>query len=155
MEAKLHVVATLPWIGSIASELGGERVSVQALVKAEQDPHEIEAKPGMILAARRADLLVYNGLDLEIGYLPLLLESSRNPAIQPGKAGNLDCSQFVAVLEKQPAADRSMGDVHPLGNPHYHLSAANVLQVARGMARSLERLDPGRDRRLSEKPGGV
>lgn len=143
VEAKLQIVATMPWIGSLASELGGNRVSVQVLVKAEQDPHEIEAKPSMILAARKADLFLYNGLDLEIGYLPLLLESSRNPAIQPGKAGNLDCSLFVAVLERHPGADRSMGDVHPLGNPHYHLSAANVLQVVRGMARSLETLDPG------------
>jgi zinc/manganese transport system substrate-binding protein len=140
--AKLRVVATLPWIGSLAGGLGGNGVGVTVLVKPSQDPHQIEAKPSMILAARSADMLIYNGLDLEIGYLPLLFESSRNPGIQPGKPGNLDCSQFIEAIEKQETADRSMGDVHPLGNPHYHLSARNILKIAGGMAHVLSGLDP-------------
>jgi len=141
--AKLNVVATLPWIGNLASELGKDKISVKVLVKPSQDPHYIEAKPSMIVASRNADVLMYNGLDLEIGYLPLLIESSRNPVIQPGQPGNFDCSRFVNVIEKQPTADRSMGDVHPLGNPHYHFSPSNVLRVARGMAQELSNIDPG------------
>ena len=140
--AKLRVVATLPWIGSLAGTLGGKGVVVTTLVKPSQDPHQIEAKPSMILAARSADMLIYNGLDLEIGYLPLLIESSRNPGVQPGRPGNLDCSQFIDAIEKPETADRSMGDVHPLGNPHYHLSARNILRIARGMAHALSSLDP-------------
>ena len=107
-----------------------------------QDPHLVEARPSMILAARKADILMYNGLDLEIGYLPVLIESSRNPGIQPGRPGNFDCSHFVTVLEKHVSVDRSMGDVHPLGNPHYHYSPRNILAVAEGMAGALSTLDP-------------
>jgi zinc/manganese transport system substrate-binding protein len=140
--AKLNVVATLPWIGSIASDLGKDRINVTALVKPNQDPHQIEAKPSMILACRKADVIMYNGLDLEIGYLPLLIESSKNPKIQPGKPGNFDCSRFVSVIEKPTAVDRSLGDVHPLGNPHYHLSPGNMGAIVDGMARMLSELDP-------------
>jgi zinc/manganese transport system substrate-binding protein len=140
--AKVNVVATLPWIGSLASDIGQDKVTVKVLVKPSQDPHQIEAKPSMILAARNADILIYNGLDLEIGYLPLLIESSRNPKIQPGQAGNLDCSQFIKVIEKHESVDRSMGDVHPLGNPHYHLSSQNILGVAIGMTHALSKVDP-------------
>jgi zinc/manganese transport system substrate-binding protein len=139
--AKVNIVTTLPWIGSLASEIGKDKVAVKILVKPNQDPHQIEAKPSMILAARNTDILIYNGLDLEIGYLPLLIESSRNSKIQPGQAGNLDCSQFIKVIEKHEAVDRSMGDVHPLGNPHYHLSAQNILGVIRGITQVLSGLD--------------
>lgn len=141
--ARVNVVATLPWIGSLVEELGKDRVNVKALVKPSQDPHFIEAKPSMILATKNADMLIYNGLDLEIGYLPLLIESSRNPRIQPGQPGNFDCSRFVNVIEKQQTADRSMGDVHPLGNPHYHFSPTNILRVARGMTQELSSIDSG------------
>ena len=140
--AGLNVVATLPWIGSIASDIGKDKVNVTVLVKPNQDPHQIEAKPSMILAARKADIIMYNGLDLEIGYLPILIESSKNPKIYPGKPGNLDCSRFVAVIEKPNAVDRSLGDVHPLGNPHYHLSPRNIRNVAQGIARALADADP-------------
>ncbi len=140
--AKLNVVATLPWIGSITEAVGKDRINITVLVKPSQDPHQIEARPSMILAARNADLFIYNGLDLEIGYVPLLIESSRNPNIQPGQPGNLDCSQFVEVIEKLQAVDRSMGDVHPLGNPHYHLSPTNIARVIRGITRTLSELDP-------------
>jgi zinc/manganese transport system substrate-binding protein len=140
--AKVKVVATLPWIGSVADEIGKGQVEITTLVKANQDPHLVDAKPSMILATRNADILMYNGLDLEIGYLPILIESSRNPKIQPGKPGNFDCSHFVTVLEKPVSVDRSMGDVHPLGNPHYHYSPARILSVAGGMAGALSALDP-------------
>lgn len=139
--AGMNIVATLPWIGELAKEIGKDKVSVTVHVKPNQDAHMIEAKPSMILAARRADILMYNGLDLEIGYLPLIIESSKNPKLMPGRAGNFDCSQFIAALEKPTTVDRSMGDVHPFGNPHYHFSPSRVLRVAEGMAELLADAD--------------
>lgn len=103
----------------------------------------IEAKPGMILAARKAEAIFFNGLDLEIGYVPLLIDSSRNPKLQPGKPGHFDCSQYVEAIEKQESVDRRQGDVHPQGNPHYHFSVSNILKIAEGMAQTLGQLDPG------------
>lgn len=141
--AGINVVATLPWIGSAAKEIGKDKINVTVLVKPTQDAHDIEAKPSMILAARKADIIMYDGLDLEIGYLPLIIESSKNPKLMPGQPGNFDCSQFITVLEKPTTVDRSMGDVHPLGNPHYHFSPSRVLRVAAGMARLLADLDKG------------
>jgi len=141
--AKVNVVATLPFIGSIAKDIGKDKVDVATLVKPSQDPHFAEAKPSMILSARKADIIMYNGLDLEIGYLPRIIESSNNPKIQPGKIGNLDCSQFVNVIEKPASVDRSMGDVHPLGNPHYVFSPKNILKVAEGISNALSELDGG------------
>lgn len=143
LAAELNVLATLPWIGSVAKDIGGDRVTVTVLVKPNQDPHYIEARPSMIAAARKADIVIFNGLDLEIGYLPVIIESSRNPGIQPGKAGYLDCSKFVKPIEIQERVDRSQGDVHPLGNPHYHLSASQMGRVARGIAEALSALDSG------------
>jgi zinc/manganese transport system substrate-binding protein len=137
----VNIVATLPWIGSLARELGKDKVSVTVLVKPAQDAHMIEAKPSMILAARKADIIMYDGLDLEIGYLPLIVESSKNPKIMPGQIGNFDCSQFVTVVEKPTMVDRGMGDVHPLGNPHYHFSPSNILLVAEGMSHLLAEAD--------------
>lgn len=139
--AAVKVVATLPWIGSLAKEIGKEKVEVTTLVKVSQDPHSIEAKPSMIAAVRRADIFMYNGLDLEVGYLPILMESAKNPAINPGNIGNLNCSVYVDVLEKPSAPCRCNGDVHPMGNPHYHLSPANIKKVAVGMAQQLAKVD--------------
>jgi hypothetical protein len=156
--AKLNVVATLPWIGSLASEIGGDRIKVTTLVKPNQDPHYVEAKPSMILEVRRADLLMFNGLELEIGYLPVLVESSRNPMIQPGTPGYFDCSQFVEVIEKPDAVSRSMGDVHPLGNPHYHLSPKNIYRVIGGVTEILvstgRTSPPGRKNLRRKKSSG-
>jgi len=140
--AQVKVVATLPFIGSLAQEIGGDRVDVVTLIKPGQDPHYAEAKPSMILAARKADILMYNGLDLEIGYLPRIMESSNNPKIQPGNTGNFDCSRFVSVIEKQAGVDRSMGDVHPMGNPHYVFSPKNISAVAAGISGALSEIDP-------------
>lgn len=142
--AKVRVVATLPWIASVTEAIGGDRVEATALVKGNQDPHTIEAKPSMILAVRQADILVYNGAELEVAFLPVLLESSRNPGIQYGKTGNLDLSQFAKLIERPSGPiDRSMGDVHPSGNPHYHLSADNVLKAANGICERLSTVDGG------------
>jgi zinc/manganese transport system substrate-binding protein len=135
--AGLNVLATLPWIGSAAKEIGKDKINVTVLAKPSQDAHFLEAKPSMILAARKADIIMYDGLDLEIGYLPLVIESSKNPKLMPGQIGNFDCSQFISVLEKPTTVDRSMGDVHPLGNPHYHFSPSRVLRVVEGISRLL------------------
>jgi zinc/manganese transport system substrate-binding protein len=143
--AKLNVATTLPWIGSLVQDIGKDKVHVTTLVKPSQDPHYVEAKPSMILEVRRADLLMFNGLELEIGYLPVLVESSRNPKVQPGNTGYFDCSHFVEVIEKPAVVDRSMGDIHPLGNPHYHLSPRNIYRVTGGVAEALARVDPGNE----------
>ena len=139
--AGVNVVATLPWIGSLAKEIGKDKGTVTTLVKPTQDPHMVDAKPSMLMAGRKADILMYNGLDLEAGYLPIILESSKNPRIVPGKPGNFDCSRFVRPIEQLTAVDRSMGDVHPLGNPHYHYSPGNILRVAEGMSKAMADLD--------------
>lgn len=139
--AGLNVVATLPWVGSLAKEIGRDKINVTTLIKPGQDPHFAEAKPSMILASRKADILMYNGVDLEVGYLPLVVETSKNPKIMPGRPGNFDCSKFVSVIDKQAIVDRGMGDVHPLGNPHYHFSIANMLRVAEGMANAMADMD--------------
>ncbi len=142
--AEVNVVATLPWIGSIAKEIGQDKINVAVLVKSGQDPHHVEAKPSMIVAAKNADIIMYNGLDLEVGYLRLIITSSRNPKIQPGQKGNLDCSGDANVIEKAHTdLDRSMGDVHPSGNPHYHLSPDNVLKAAKTISERLSSLDGG------------
>jgi zinc/manganese transport system substrate-binding protein len=141
--AGLNIVATLPWIGSAAKEIGKDKINVTVLIKPGQDAHMIEAKPSMILAARKADIIMYDGLDLEIGYLPLIIESSKNPKLMSGQPGNFDCSQFITALEKPMTVDRSMGDVHPLGNPHYHFSPSRVLLVAEGITRLLADADKG------------
>lgn len=142
--AEVNVVATLPWIGSVAREIGKDKINVAILVKPGQDPHFAEAKPSMIVAARNADIIMYNGLELEVGYLPLIITSSRNSKIQPGQKGNLDCSGDVNVIERaRMDLDRSMGDVHASGNPHYHLSPDNVIKAAGTIAKRLSSIDGG------------
>lgn len=143
--AKVNVVATLPFIGSLAKEIGGEWIELTVVVKPNQDPHYVEAKPSMILAARKADILMYNGLDLEIGYLPVIIESSKNPNIQPGQPGNLDCSRYITPIERMSSSDRSMGDVHPLGNPHYLTSPKNIVRVVEGITEALSAVDPSNE----------
>ena len=98
--AGLNVLATLPWIGSAAKEIGKDKINVTVLAKPSQDAHFLEAKPSMILSARKADIIMYDGLDLEIGYLPLVIESSKNPKLMPGQPGNFDCSQFITASGK-------------------------------------------------------
>ena len=141
--AKVKVVATLPWIGSVADEIGKGQVEVTTLVKPNQDPHMVEARPSMILAARKADILMYNGLDLEIGYLPVLIESSRNPEYPARQAG-----QFRRLPFRHGSGEAGLGRPEhgrrpPAGQPPLPLfSLANILSVAEGMADALSTLDP-------------
>ena len=142
--AELRVVATLPDLAAIAKEIGGEQVDVTAMALPSQDPHFVDAKPSLALALSRADLLLLAGLDLEIGWLPVLVTGSRNPRVQKGSTGWVDCSSFVEVREVPDGPiDRSMGDIHPGGNPHYMMDPRQGLRVARGIAEAMVTADPG------------
>jgi zinc/manganese transport system substrate-binding protein len=141
--AVLHVVSSIPTLGSLAREVGGDRVEVQSLGKGYQDPHFVEPKPSLMLVLNKADLLLYVGLELEIGWLPPLVLGSRNGRIQPGELGNLDCSSVIPVLDVPTTKiDRSMGDIHPMGNPHYWLPPGNARLIAKEIAARLSQIDP-------------
>lgn len=141
-EAKVKVVATIPSLAAIAKEVGGDDVEVTSLSFATQDPHFVDARPHLVLALNRADLLVLNGLELETGWLPVLLTGARNAGIQPGTKGYLDTSTLVPLKEiPRQKIDRSMGDIHPGGNPHYLTDPRNGARVARGIADRLAATD--------------
>ena len=143
----LYVCATTADLGSLVTAVGGDDVEVTTLTKGTEDPHFTEPKPSFVKALARADLYVENGLDLEIGWAPSLLRSARNASIQLGARGYLDASTAVEPLEVPAMVDRSMGDVHVFGNPHYLLDPVNGLLVARLIAARLAQLAPhARDR---------
>jgi len=122
-------------MASLAQEVGGDHINVESIAKGYQDPHFVEAKPSFLLKLRQADVLITVGLQLEIGWLPPLITQSGNPRIQVGANGYLDASQFAEILEiPTGTVTRAMGDVHPLGNPHYWLDPDNGRRVARGIA---------------------
>ena len=134
-QSNLNVMTTTEDLASIAREVGGDRVTVESLAKGYQDPHFVEAKPSFILKLQKADVLVAVGRDLEIGWLPPLTTQSRNAKIQPGGSGYLDASLTAQILElPQGQITRAMGDVHPLGNPHYWLDPENGKRIAKAMA---------------------
>jgi zinc/manganese transport system substrate-binding protein len=139
--AALNVFACEPEWGSLAQELGGDRVSVYNATTAQQDPHHIEARPSLIARARNADLMICSGSELEVGWVPLLLTQSGNNRIQPGAPGFLEASQFVARLEIPKVVDRALGDIHPGGNPHIHLDPRNIARVAEALAARLAEID--------------
>jgi zinc/manganese transport system substrate-binding protein len=142
-EAKLRVVTSLQDLASIADTIGGDRVETFALARGYQDPHFVDAKPSFILKLSRADLLIVAGLELEIGYLPPLIDQSRNEKIHPGSPGYLDGSIGCDILQRPiQAVTRAMGDVHPYGNPHYWTDPENGRVIARAVASKLSELDP-------------
>jgi zinc/manganese transport system substrate-binding protein len=139
----LEVVATLPDLAWVASQVGGEHVRVRALSLATQDPHFVDARPNLAVALARADVLLVAGLELELGWLPTLLTGSRNPTIRAGGAGYVDCSVWVERQEVPEAPiDRSMGDIHPGGNPHYYLDPRAMRRVVLGVADRFAGFDP-------------
>jgi ABC-type Zn uptake system ZnuABC Zn-binding protein ZnuA len=141
---KLNVITATTDMAALAQEVGGDHISVESLAKGYQDPHFVEPKPSFLLKLRQADLLIVVGLQLEIGWLPPLITQSGNPRIQVGAQGYLDASEFAEILEKPTGVvTRAMGDVHPLGNPHYWLDPDNGRRIARGFAEKLGELDPG------------
>jgi zinc/manganese transport system substrate-binding protein len=144
-EAKLKVAATIETLADLARQVGGERVDVTPLSHGYMDPHFIQAKPSLVLVLNRADVVVHVGLELEVGWLPPLVQQSRNPRIQQGQPGNIDASSAIDVQDvPRMAADqmRAMGDIHPLGNPHYWLPPKNARAVARLLAQRFAELDP-------------
>ncbi|MDH4049669.1 MAG: zinc ABC transporter substrate-binding protein [Gammaproteobacteria bacterium] len=138
----LQIFACEPEWGSLARELAGDAAQITTATTAYQDPHRLEAKPSLIAAVRRADLLICTGADLEIGWLPLLLRRSGNTAIKPGSPGNLLAADFVRRIELPDRIDRGEGDIHPQGNPHIHLNPHNVERVAKALADRLRQIDP-------------
>src|SRR5215831_7712587 len=131
-QSKLNVIATTEDLAAIAREVGGDHIVVDSIAKGYQDPHFVEPKPSFLLKLQRADLLAVVGLQLEIGWLPPLQTQSRNPKVQVGGKGYLDMSQFCQILEIPTGqVTRAMGDVHPLGNPHYWLDPENGRRIAK------------------------
>src|SRR4051794_41148943 len=142
-QAKLNVMTATEDLASISREIGGDRIAVDSIARGYQDPHFVEAKPSFILKLQRADLLVVVGRELEIGWLPPLINQSRNAKVQPGAEGYLDASQQAKILDiPQGQVTRAMGDVHPLGNPHYWLDPENGRIVGRAIAAKLAALRP-------------
>ena len=142
VRADLNVFATVPEWGALAREIGGDKVKVYVATSALQDPHRIEAKPSLLAQARRADLVLATGADLEIGWLPLVLRDSGNAAIQSGQAGYFEAAAQVRRLEVPGSVDRAQGDVHAAGNPHVHLDPRNLLRIGEAMSKRMAELDP-------------
>lgn len=128
--AKLNIVATTSDLGAIAREIGKDKVDVTSIAKPTEDPHFVDAKPSFIVKLNKADMLIDGGLQLEIGWLPPLVNSARNQKILPGNPGYLVASAGIPVLETPTSLDRAMGDVHPFGNPHFMLDPSNGKIVA-------------------------
>ena len=142
-QAKLNVVTATSDLASITNEVGGDRVTVTSIARGYQDPHFVEPKPSFLLLLKNADVLEVIGLDLEIGWLPPLIDQSRNSRILRGANGYLDLSRGVEILDRPTGeVNRSMGDVHPLGNPHYWLDPANAVRIAIQVEKKLEELQP-------------
>ena len=142
-QAKLRVVTSVETFADLARRVGGDLVDVQSLGRGTMDPHFVEAKPNLQVLLNRADLLVHVGLDLEIGWLPPMLLGARNPKILTGTPGNLNASAAIPLLDlPKTQIDRSMGDIHPMGNPHYWIPPDNAAIVASEIADRLSQLDP-------------
>ena len=140
--ADLAVFATVPEWGALAGEIGGGKAKVYTATSARQDPHRIEARPSLLAQARRAQLVVATGADLEIGWLPLVLRDAGNAAIQPGLPGYFEAAQQVRLRDVPKVLDRAHGDVHAAGNPHLHLDPRNLLAVGEALSGRMAELDP-------------
>jgi len=140
---KLNIVTTTTNLKSIAQAVGGDHVKVDSITGGGEDPHFIEAKPSYMMKTQKADLWIRSGLELEIGYEELIIDGSRNTRIRIGTPGHLDVSEGIVRLEvPTQKLDRSMGDVHPLGNPHYWMDPYNGRIIAKNICRRLQQLDP-------------
>jgi zinc/manganese transport system substrate-binding protein len=139
--AAFNVFATVPEWGALSQELGGDKVRVYVATSPLQDPHHVQAKPSLIARARSADLVVATGAELEIGWLPLVLQQAGNDKVQPGAPGYFEATSAVALLGKPTRLDRAEGDVHPQGDPHIQGDPRNVEKVAAALEQRLERLD--------------
>src|SRR5947207_774308 len=141
-QAKLNVVATLPDFGSFAREIGGDKVNVTVLAKATEDPHFVDARPSFVVSMRSADVLIDGGAELELGWLPPLLQNARNPKIEIGKPGRVQASQGIRLMNVPTNVTRAAGDVHALGNPHFMSDPIIAKAVAQHIAQALSAVDP-------------
>jgi zinc/manganese transport system substrate-binding protein len=139
--AEFRILATTADWGALAKELGGDRVNVYTATTALQDVHQVNAKPSLVARARTADLVVANGAELEAGWLPVLLQESGNPKIQPGEPAHFEATSAVRLMDVPASVDRSLGDIHSQGNPHIQLDPRNVVAVARALTSRLASLD--------------
>lgn len=140
--ADLSVFATVPEWGALVQELGGEKVKVYTATTGLQDPHRVEARPSLIARARGADLVVATGAELEVGWLPLVLQQAANAKVQPGRPGYVEAAALVPLLGKPARLDRAEGDVHPQGDPHIQGDPRNIARVAGPLAARMGELDP-------------
>ena len=140
--AALRVLACEPEWAALATELGGDKVQATSATTAQQDPHHIEARPSLIARARNADFLACTGMELESGWLPVLLQQSGNPKIQPGRPGYFEAGRHVPPLDVPARLDRAQGDVHAAGNPHIQTDPRNIARVAAALAAALAAADP-------------
>ena len=140
--ATVRVLSCEPEWAALTAEIGGDKVKVSSATTALQDPHHIQARPSLIARARNADMMVCTGLELEVGWLPILLQQSCNPKIMPGQPGFLEAGRLVRRLEVPSRIDRSDGDVHAAGNPHIQTDPRNIALVADELVRRLSRIDP-------------
>lgn len=139
--AAVSILATVPEWAALAGEIGGDKVNVYTATNALQDPHHVEARPSLIARARGADLVVATGAELEIGWLPLILQQSGNSKVQPGRLGYFEATSFVPLLGKPARLDRSEGDVHPFGDPHIQTDPRNIARVAQALGDRLGEID--------------
>ena len=140
--AAINAVTTVPDLAALVAEVGGEHVKVTTMSSPHQDPHYVDPKPSLIVALARADLLVLNGLELEIGWLPPIQTNSRNASIQKGAVGYFDASEYIEVMEVPAEANRAMGDIHPGGNPHYLYDPRQAAYLALALGEKLAELMP-------------
>ena len=139
----IEIFACEPEWGALVQELASEHVTITVATTAYQDPHRLQAKPSLIAAVRKADMVICTGADLEVGWLPLLLRRAGNSKIQAGNPGHFMAADFVRKLEVPQIVDRSQGDIHPQGNPHVHLSPRNIGRISRALGERLAVVDPG------------
>jgi zinc/manganese transport system substrate-binding protein len=149
--AALNVLTCEPEWAALTQELAGDLADVSSATTAQQDPHHIEARPSLLARARRADLLICTGAELETGWLPLLQREAGNARIQPGQPSYFEAARFARLIERPTALDRAQGDVHASGNPHLHLDPRNIARVADGLARRLSELDPAHAARYADR----
>jgi zinc/manganese transport system substrate-binding protein len=140
--AALNIFACEPEWAALAHELAERKADIYSATTALQDPHHVQARPSLIAHARRAQLVVCTGAELEIGWLPVILRESGNPAIAPGKPGNFEASRYITLLDVPTIISRAEGDVHPEGNPHIQMDARNYLPIAKALTARMIQLDP-------------
>jgi zinc/manganese transport system substrate-binding protein len=141
--ADLSIFACEPEWAALAAEIGGQHVDTYSATTAHQDPHYIQARPSLIAKVRKADLVICSGAELEIGWLPVLMQKANNPAVMPGSAGFFEASSFVERFDASGNVDRARGDIHPLGNPHVQTNPHNIAVIATALGERMRDLDAG------------